>query len=40
MSGLLRALDADRSSFVFKRPDLANATPQNVTGPLYMGYAH
>jgi hypothetical protein len=40
MSGLLRALHGERSSFVAKRPDLANATPQNVTGPLHMGYAH
>lgn len=40
MLGLLRAVDGDRPSFVSKRPDLANATPQNVTGPLHMGYAH
>jgi hypothetical protein len=38
MAGLMQAIDAKRSSFVSPRPQLAGATAQNVTGPLYMGY--
>jgi hypothetical protein len=39
MTGLLHAVQSDKSSYVSKKPELTGATRENVTGPLFMGYA-
>jgi hypothetical protein len=39
MTGLLQAVQGDESAYVSKKPELAGATKENVTGPLFMGFA-
>jgi len=34
-----RLVSQNREQFVARRPALANATRENVTGPLFMGYS-